>query len=107
MIKTVVIPLYSRFRDCSRIFSMAALAASARVRDLHGWLSAPLVLERMVLVSRFISCSRKSSFLPTSPPASSSTANCPEWIFKRANSSPMSLRSARIAASCASRCGSI
>jgi hypothetical protein len=45
--------------------------------------------------------------LPTSPPASSSTANCPEWIFKRANSSPMSLRSARIAASCASRCGSI
>ena len=103
--KTVVIRDF-RF-DCSRIFLDRRLALQRQLRDLQPRFSRALVFERMVLVSRFISCSRKSSFLPTSPPPSSSAASCAEWIFKRANSSLISLRSARIAASCARRCGSI
>ena len=43
---------------------MAALAASASSVILIAASPAPLVFDRIVLVSRFISCSRKSSFLP-------------------------------------------
>src|SRR5271168_5419231 len=85
---------HSRFRDCSRTFSMAAFAPSASSVIFRPASPAPLVFERIVLVSRFISWSRKSSFLPTSPPASSRPFNCAAWIFRRASSSPMSLRSA-------------
>ena len=78
MMKTVVIPWSFKIKDCSRIFSIAALAASASSVIFSPASPAPLVFERIVLVSRFISCSRKSSFLPTSPPASSSAASCAE-----------------------------
>ena len=35
-----------------------------------------------MLASRCISCRRKSSFLPISPPASSSLPNCSTWLRK-------------------------
>src|SRR5208283_1997069 len=89
---------HSKLRACSRIFSMDALTSSARLVIFRAPSPAPLVLDRIVLVSRFISCSRKSNFLPASPPPSSTCPNSPERIFRRASSSPMSLRSARIAA---------
>ena len=65
MMKTVVIP---RLRDCSRIFSIAALAARPVPVILRPISPAPVVLERIVLVSRFISWSRKSSFLAAFAP---------------------------------------
>ena len=55
------------FWVCSRIFSSSALISTtirARRTSVH--------LEPMVLVSRFISWSRKSSFLPMAPPEVSS-----------------------------------
>ncbi len=51
---------YSTFCTCSRIFSSSALAAMISSETFK-----PSAFEPIVLTSRFISCSRKSSFLPT------------------------------------------
>ena len=50
---------YSRFWICSRIFSISAFISTT---VLAIWKS--LALEPMVLVSRFISCTKKSSLRP-------------------------------------------
>ena len=47
----------------------------------------PPVFERTVLVSRFISCSRKSSRLPTSPAPVSISSRCAAWVRRRTSSS--------------------
>jgi len=43
-------------------------------------LSTPGVFESIVLASRCISCSRKSSFLPSSLHRPSSFVNCCRWL---------------------------
>src|SRR5208283_5847248 len=63
---------HSRFCTCSRAFSISDFMASPSPVMRKASPATPVVLDISVLVSRFISCNRKSSFLPTSPPASSS-----------------------------------
>src|SRR5262249_29679255 len=65
---------HSMLRDCSRIRSISALAANPRSVRVRPVSPSPPVLERIVFVSRFISCSRKSSFFPVSPSALSSAS---------------------------------
>ena len=62
--------------------------------------------EPMVLTSRFISWVRKSSRRPTAPSSSRQAHICAIWDAKRESSSSMAHLSAKIATSCASRCGS-
>ena len=55
------------FCTCSRNFSISDLISSAQARDFQSFaLRCPGVFESSVFDSRCISCSRKSSFLPTS-----------------------------------------
>ena len=61
----------------------------------------------MVLASRFISCTRKSSFLPTASPEDNMVFICPKWLLNRTVSSAMATLSAKIAASVRSLCSSI
>src|SRR5580698_3894800 len=65
---------HSMFRDCSRIRSISALAARPRSVSVSPVSPRPPVFESTVFVSRFISCRRKSSFLPVSPSADSSAS---------------------------------
>src|SRR5712692_9286546 len=64
--------LHSTFCTCSRSFSISDLTSSPRSVMANPSASIPGVFESMVFASRCISCSRKSSFLPSSPPAASS-----------------------------------
>src|SRR5690242_15637399 len=89
---------YSIFCTCSRAFSMSDFMASPASVILAASPANPEVLESRVLASRFISCKRKSIFLPTSPLVSSKAKKCCTWWSRRTNSSWMSLRSARTAA---------
>ena len=61
---------HSMFCACSRNFSISDLISRARSVMARPEASTPGVLERRVLASRCISCKRKSSFLPISPPVS-------------------------------------
>src|SRR5579863_7349371 len=58
---------HSRFCTCSRDFSISAFMARPASVIFSASPARPEVLESSVFASRFISCSRKSSFLPTSP----------------------------------------
>src|SRR5208282_925157 len=102
-----VLLAHSMFCTCSRNFSISAFISRAIPVIASASLSTPGVFESMVFASRCISCSRKSSFLPSSPAPSSNCANCWRWLRSRSNSSLISLRSASSAASCASRPGSM
>src|SRR5580700_1883754 len=59
---------HSRFCTCSRAFSISAFIDNPSSVIFMASPAKPEVLDSRVLASRFISCSRKSSFLPTSPP---------------------------------------
>ncbi len=59
---------YSKFCTCSRAFSISDFIPSPASVIRVPLPATPLVFESRVLASRFISCSRKSSFFPTSPP---------------------------------------
>ena len=86
--------VYSIFCVCSRIFSSSALISTtirASFTSEH--------LEPMVLLSRFISCSRKSSFRPTAPPVVSILFICSRWLRRRTVSSSTATLSAKMAAS--------
>ena len=63
---------HSRFCTCSRAFSISDFMARPSSVMRSASPATPVVFDNRVLASRFISCSRKSSFLPTSPPPSSS-----------------------------------
>src|SRR5206468_4576498 len=63
---------HSRFCTCSRHFSISDFISSPSSVMRNPSPATPEVLESSVLASRFSSCKRKSSFLPTSPPWSSS-----------------------------------
>src|SRR6185437_15087227 len=78
---------HSMFWTCSRDFSISAFMASPSCVMRRASPATPVVLESRVLASRFISCSRKSSFLPTSPPLSSSPRKCWMWVLSRTSSS--------------------
>ena len=54
--------LYTRFCTCSLIFSSSDLISTTHPERIRSF-----PLEPMVLISRPISCKRKSSFLPTAP----------------------------------------
>src|SRR5256885_2401056 len=63
---------HSMFWTCSRDFSISDFMANPNSVIRSASPTTPDVFESSVLASRFISCSKKSSFFPTSPPASSS-----------------------------------
>src|SRR5262249_40466958 len=63
---------HSRFCTCSRHFSISDFICRPSSVMRSPSPATPEVFESSVLASRFSSCSRKSSFLPTSPPCSSS-----------------------------------
>src|SRR4029077_13087126 len=67
---------HSMFCTCSRSFSISDLISSARRVISSPSASLPGVFESSVFVSRWISCSRKSSFLPISEAPASSISNC-------------------------------
>src|SRR5262249_3611509 len=90
---------HSRFCTCSRHFSISAFISSPTSVIRSAPPVIPEVFESSVLASRFISWRRKSSFLPTSPPWSSSLRKCSTCVCSRASSSWTSLRSAMMAAS--------
>src|ERR1022692_2888034 len=69
---------HSRFCTCSRAFSISDFMANPRPVMRNASPATPVVFDIRVLASRFISCNRKSSFFPTSPPASSSPRKC--WM---------------------------
>src|SRR5437660_521530 len=98
---------HSTFCTCSRAFSISAFIASPSSVTRKPWPAMPAVFDSMVLASRFISCNRKSSFLPASPPVLIKPRKCSTWAFMRTTSSCTSLRSASNAASWATRCGSL
>src|SRR5208337_654723 len=91
---------HSRFCTCSRDFSISDFISSPISVIFKASPARPEVFESSVLASRFISCSRKSSFLPTSPPWSSNPRKCFTCAFSRTSSSWMSLRSTSTATSC-------
>src|SRR5437899_9144160 len=95
--------IHSRFCTCSRDFSISAFMANPASVIFKASPASPDVFESRVLDSRFISCRRKSSFLPTSPPSSSKPRKCCTWFSSRTSSSWISLRSTRSAASCRTR----
>ena len=80
---------YSRFCTCSRICSIATFISTAVVVN-----SREAAFEARVLASRSSSWIRKSSRLPTSPPAFSSRAISSRWARRRASSSATSMRMA-------------
>src|SRR5215469_4193417 len=78
---------HSRFCTCSRDFSISAFMARPASVILRASPASPEVFESRVLASRFISCSRKSSRLPISPPSSSNPRKCWMWVSRRTISS--------------------
>src|SRR5580704_3667284 len=78
---------HSRFCTCSRDFSISAFMARPASVMLSASPARPEVFESSVFASRFISCSRKSSFLPISPPSSSNARKCWMWVSRRTTSS--------------------
>src|SRR5581483_10129063 len=78
---------HSRFCTCSRAFSISDLIARPISVIFSASPASPEVFESKVLASRFNSWSRKSSFLPTSPPWSSRPRKCRTCVFRRTNSS--------------------
>src|SRR5579864_4867086 len=62
---------HSRFCTCSRDFSISAFMARPASVIFSASPARPEVFDSNVFASRFISWSKKSSFLPASPPASS------------------------------------
>src|SRR5271167_3619542 len=58
---------HSRFCTCSRAFSISDLISKPASVIFKASPAKPEVFESRVLASRFISCNRKSIFLPTSP----------------------------------------
>src|ERR1019366_4972883 len=78
---------HSRFCTCSRAFSISDFMPNPRRVMRTASPATPVVFDISVLASRFISCKRKSSFFPTSPPASSSDRKCWMWFFMRTTSS--------------------
>ena len=82
------------FWICSRIFSSSAFTSTttrAISRSLH--------LEPMVLVSRLISCMRKSSLRPMGSWARSMARSWSRWLRSRTVSSSTATLSAKMAAS--------
>src|SRR5579863_247527 len=79
--------IHSRFCTCSRDFSISAFMANPASVILSASPARPDVFESSVLASRFISCRRKSSFLPTSPPSSSNPRKCCTCVSSRTISS--------------------
>src|SRR5580698_5006903 len=67
---------HSRFCTCSRDFSISDFMASPASVIFNASPARPEVFDSRVLASRFISWRRKSSFLPISPPSSSSPRKC-------------------------------
>src|ERR1700688_935879 len=59
---------HSRFCTCSRAFSISAFMDSPSSVIFIVSPDNPEVFDSNVFASRFISCSRKSNFFPTSPP---------------------------------------
>src|SRR5208337_5527515 len=59
---------HSRFCTCSRDFSISDFISRPISVTFKASPARPEVLESIVLASRFISCNKKSIFLPTSPP---------------------------------------
>src|SRR5215469_4279801 len=94
---------HSTFCTCSRDFSISDLMDRPISVICSASPARPEVFDSRVLASRFISCSRKSSFLPTSPPSSSRPRKCFTCVSRRTSSSWMSLRSTSRAASCSRR----
>src|SRR5690348_11013393 len=94
---------HSTFCTCSRAFSISDLMAKPISVILRASPASPDVLDIRVLASRFISWSRKSNFLPTSPGWSSMPRKCCTCVSSRTSSSWMSLRSTSSAASCMMR----
>src|SRR5437868_4883120 len=78
---------HSIFCTCSRDFSISAFIARPSSVILRASPATPLVFDSSVLASRFISWSRKSSFLPTSPLVSRRARKCATWVPSRTNSS--------------------
>src|SRR5262249_35667199 len=66
--QTVWLLAHSTFCACSRDFSISDFIVRPSSVMRRPSPLTPAVLESSVLASRFISCKRKSSFLPTSPP---------------------------------------
>src|SRR5580658_7167328 len=91
---------HSRFCTCSRDFSISDFISRPISVTFKASPAKPEVFESMVLASRFISWSRKSIFLPTSPLWSSKPRKCLTCAFSRTSSSWMSLRSTSTATSC-------
>src|SRR5271156_264478 len=67
---------HSMFCTCSRNFSISDFISRPRRVILRPSASLPGVFESRVFDSRCISCSRKSSFLPTSVAPARSDSNC-------------------------------
>src|SRR5260370_3151606 len=78
---------YSMFCTSWRPFSISDFMAKPASLMRSASPARPEVLESRVLASRFISCSRKSSFLPISPFSSSNPRRCCTWFSRRTNSS--------------------
>src|SRR5262249_3315397 len=78
---------HSRFCTCSRHFSISAFICRPSSVMRRPSPATPEVFESRVLASRLSSCKRKSSFLPTSPPWSSSLRKWSMWVCRRTNSS--------------------
>src|SRR5205807_4369593 len=70
---------HSMFCTCSLHFSMSDFICNPNSVMRRASPAIPDVLESSVLASRFNSCKRRSSFLPTSPPSSSLPTKC--WIW--------------------------
>src|SRR5262249_52470045 len=67
---------HSRFCTCSRHFSISAFICRPSSVMRSPSPAMPEVFASSVFASRFISCSRKSSCLPASPPLSSNLWKC-------------------------------
>src|ERR1039458_9021535 len=91
---------HSRFCTCSRDFSISDFISKPISVTFKASPARPEVFESRVFASRFISCSRKSIFLPTSPSWSSKPRKCFTCAFSRTSSSWISLRSTSTATSC-------
>src|SRR5262249_8923777 len=79
--------VHSRFCTCSRDFSISDFIARPASVIFNASPARPEVFESSVLASRFISCKRKSSFLPISPPSSSNPRKCFTCVSSRTISS--------------------
>ena len=85
---------YSRFCTCSRIFSNSDFTSTTNFE-----MSKLFAFEPIVLISRLVSCNKKSSFLPFAAVSRIIRLNSSKWESSRVNSSSTHSLSAKIAVS--------